>query len=169
MKTSIRILLPVVLIGSFAGGAAFAKPVAPAKVVASTTLPELKDAPRLRLVLRQIIRELGLTSEQVKAAREVLKAHREDVSAAFDAVVAAREDLRAAIRATPTDETALAAAADEVGAAQRDLALATALLRADLRLILTAEQLAKLEKIETRVTDRIDKVREVLEQWVKAA
>ncbi len=171
MKTSLRIFIPVVLLGSLAAGAAFAAPSIKADKTASgvvSSLSGLKDAPRLRLVLRRVIRELDLTPAQVEAARSVLKTHHAEVSAAVDAVAAARADLRATLRATPADAAALAAEADAVAAAQRELVLATALLRADLRLVLTEEQLAKLETLETRIIERIDHARGVFDRWVEA-
>ena len=104
----------------------------------------------------------------MEAARGVLKTHRADVSAAFDGVAAARAGLRTAIRATPVDDAALAVGADAVAAAQRKLVLATARLRADLRQILTDEQLAKLDTLETRVADRIGKARGAFARWIEA-
>ena len=172
MKTTLRHLLPLVVLGSLAVGAAFAAPLVKADKAASqavSSLDDLKDAPRLRFALRRVIRELDLTPAQVEAARGILKTHHAEVAAAADAVAAARAGLRAAIRTTPTDQAALAAGADGVASAERELVLATALLRADLRLILTTEQLARLETIETRITGRIDKARGLFARWVEAA
>ena len=172
MKQSSRMILSIALVGSLAAGALFAKPSVKAVQAVPKSivlLVELKDAPRLRSALRQAIRELGLSPEQVDAARKVLKTHREDVAVAFDAVEAARADLHAIIRNTPTDDAALAGGADVVAAAQRELVLATVLLRADLRLILTDEQLAKLSALEARLEGRMDKVRGIVERWIEAA
>ena len=172
MKTSLRFVIPAVLLGALAVGATFAAPAGksdkPAPEAVSS-LAGLKDTPRLRLVLRRVIRELELTPAQVDAARGVLKTHHAELSAAVDAVAAARAGLRAAIRATPADPASLADGADAVAAAPRELVLATALVRADLRLILTEEQLAKLDQMETRLTDRVDKARDVLARWIEAA
>lgn len=172
MNKTTRILLPLVLVGSLAAGALYAKPDLKADKAATQVvafLGELKDAPRLRLALRHVIRELELTPAQVEAAREVLKSHYAEVAAAIDEVAVARAGLREAIRATPTDDAALALEADAVAAAHRDLILATATLRADLRLILTNTQLAKLETLEARFQERMAKARDVFAAWVEAA
>ena len=161
-------LLPCLLL---LGGALVATPLlaGPAPRAAATQTsravlrePDLDAHPHALRALRRLRSELGLTPQQIETARGILLAHQADVAAALDKVVLARAGLRDAIRADVRDDAALADA-------QRELILATTLLRADLYPILTEEQAARLEGIEARVLDRLASLRETVSNWILSA
>ena len=168
-------LLPCLLL---LGGALVATPLlaGPAPRAAATQTsravlrePDLDAHPHALRALRRLRSELGLTPQQIETARGILLAHQADVAAALDKVVLARAGLRDAIRADVRDDAALAADATVAADAQRELILATTLLRADLYPILTEEQAARLEGIEARVLDRLASLRETVSNWILSA
>jgi Spy/CpxP family protein refolding chaperone len=65
-----------------------------------------------------------------------------------------RQSLRALITAEPLDEGALAAQAGRIAETQKQIVIASAHLRADLRKILTPEQLTRIEAWRDRAEER---------------
>jgi Spy/CpxP family protein refolding chaperone len=94
---------------------------------------------------RAFVRELDLTVDQRVALKGVLRMHRPLLRPLREQAQAEREALRALVVAPSLDENALAAQADRIAATHKQIVIASAHMRADLRKILSAEQLAKLE------------------------
>lgn len=159
----------ILLGGSIAASPLAALPKAsPSQTRAVAELPEFAANPRLALLVKHLRKELGLSPEQIRAARVVLLAHEEAVSSALDEVVLTRAELRLAIRDTTSDDATLIAAAETAAAAQRELLIATTLLRADLYPLLTPTQAERLERIETAILERIERARDTFGEWLHA-
>lgn len=84
--------------------------------------------------------DLNLTDEQRTEIRETVKAHREALVPAIEEVMAKRNILRAAVLADNADESAIRAAATDLGASIGDAAVLASKVAAEVKPILTDEQ-----------------------------
>ncbi len=164
MNKTLRFLIPVACVGAFSAAAVFAAgkktPDTVSVPAVSAALPE--GRPLMKFALRRVADELDLTEAQLIAAKEIIRQHYGEVHVALDNARAVRAELRGVIRSGKADDASLAAAADKVAAAAREVAVTTARLRADLQLVLDDEQRAKIEMLEARWHKRVDDLREAL-------
>jgi len=162
----IRLLATLVIAGGF-----FSLPVR----AADDTQPEsagpgIEESTELAAVAghfgRGLAKELGLTAEQRKAAKEVMRMHQPVLRPLMEQSRAEREALRALIVAPTLDETALAAQADKIAATHKQIVIASAHLRADLRKVLTADQLAKVDEMRAGAGHRAKHGRAKFQEWL---
>lgn len=125
-------------------------------LLASTTLLNARPAsddnqPRHQGFLKagQMRKALNLTDEQTAKIKTEFAAQRETLKAQAHKVRDARSGLREAIQ-SGAPESQIRAAAAAVGTAEGDLAMERAALFARIKPILTTEQLAKLQTLQTK-------------------
>lgn len=115
---------------------------------------------------RGLARELELTNEQRQELKAIMQMHQPVLRPLLDQAQAERAALRDLIAVTPLDETALATEADRIAATHKEIVIASARLRADLRTILTPDQLAKLEGWRAHAKARDAHGRARLREWL---
>lgn len=94
-------------------------------------------------------RGLDLTDDQRAQLRKIREARQAEFKAAAEKLGAARQGMRALIQAETIDESAIRAKSAEVAAAEAEVAILNAKVRAESMQILTAEQQAKLKELRT--------------------
>ena len=104
----------------------------------------------------RVLRYLDLTGEQREAIRGVAERHRESGRSLRQQLGSARRALRAEVRSGAADETAIRALAAEVAPLAADAAVRRAALYAEIRGLLTDEQLEQLDALQAgaRENDR---------------
>ena len=95
------------------------------------------------------LRALDLTDDQRAQLRKIREARQAEFKAAGEKLGAAREGMRALMEADPINESAIRAKSQEVAAAEAELAILNAKVRAESLQILTSEQQAKLKELRT--------------------
>ena len=90
---------------------------------------------------------LDLTDDQRAQMRKIREARQSEFKAAGDKLGAAREGMRALIEADTINESAIRAKSAEVAAAEAEVAILNAKVRAESLQILTSEQQAKLKEL----------------------
>lgn len=147
-------MLALALAGSFVGsGLAAGAPLGddvpearPLRMLASGQFGRL-------LTLRS---ELGVTPEQRAAIREILKSHKAEFATALKPVAEKRRALREATLADNANESAIRAAADELGKAIGDAAVLGAIIKAKMHEVLTPEQRQKISQFREQSDTAID-------------
>ncbi len=99
-------------------------------------------------------RGLDLSDDQRAQLRKVREAHQSEFKAAGEKMRAAREGMRALIDADAINESAIRTKSNEVAAAEADLAILNAKVRAESMQILTADQQAKLKEMRANRESR---------------
>ena len=94
-------------------------------------------------------RFLDLTDDQRVQLRKIREARQSEFKAAGEKLHAAREGMRALMEADSINESAIRTKSQEVAAAEADLAILNAKVRAESLQILTSEQQAKLKELRT--------------------
>ncbi|MGB6045070.1 MAG: periplasmic heavy metal sensor [Pirellulales bacterium] len=92
------------------------------------------------MVLRS---ELDMTTEQREQIRTILTSHRNEIKTSVKPVVQQRRKLRDAVTAQEPDEQQIRAAADALGKSIGDAAITMSKIAAELREVLTEDQLEK--------------------------
>ena len=92
-------------------------------------------------------RALDLTDDQRAQLRKVRDARQSEFKAAGEKLGAARQGMRALIEADTINESAIRAKSAEVAAAEAEVAILNAKVRAESLQILTSEQQAKLKEL----------------------
>jgi protein CpxP len=90
---------------------------------------------------------LDLTDDQRAQMRKIRDARQSEFKAAGEKLGAAREGMRALIEADTINESAIRAKSAEVAAAEAEVAILNAKVRAESLQILTSEQQAKLKEL----------------------
>ena len=98
-------------------------------------------------MLQHMATELELTDEQLDQAQQILDQHESENEAARQSVRSAHDVLAELMHAESFDETAIRAAAEELGAAQAEMIVAHAMVLRDLRELLTPEQLDRFTQM----------------------
>lgn len=118
---------------------------------------------RFREVIRTAMRnmlnfrhETPLTAEQKRKARGVLESHRSDIRTQMEKGRDARRAMMDAVKASGPDAVATKEAADKIGNAARDRALLMAKVASEIRPLLTAEQLERVEAARTEIESQMD-------------
>jgi protein CpxP len=94
-------------------------------------------------------RGLDLTDDQRAQLRKIREARQSEFKAAGEKLRAAREGMRALIEADSINESAIRSKSQEVAAAEAEVAILNAKVRAESMQILTSEQQAKLKELRT--------------------
>lgn len=92
-------------------------------------------------------RFLDLSDDQRAQLRKIREARQPEFKAAGDKLRTARQGMRALLEADAINEAAIRARSQEVAAAEADVAILNAKLRAESLQILTSEQQAKLKEM----------------------
>lgn len=120
-------------------------------------------------VLKAFIR-LNLTDQQKQEIATILKSYRDEVLMNIDDVIVARRDLAETIHGTTYNESAVRQASKNVASAEEELAVLHAKILGELKGVLTAEQLSKIEQLKSdileRIQNRIDKIRTLVDLWI---
>lgn len=103
------------------------------------------DHPRMRRVASRMAQALDLTDNQRHALKDVVRMHQPVLQPLLQQARQERQSLRSLIIADQLDETALATQASRIGDTRKQIVIASAHLRADLRKILTPEQITRIE------------------------
>jgi Spy/CpxP family protein refolding chaperone len=93
------------------------------------------------------LRGLDLTDDQRAQLRKIREARQSEFKTAGDKLGAARQGMRALIEADSINESAIRAKSAEVAAAEAEVAILNAKVRAESLQILTSEQQAKLKEL----------------------
>jgi protein CpxP len=104
--------------------------------------------------------DLNLTDEQKATVKETFQKHQPAVKPLVDKLVTERRALQDLIHAEKLDESAIRAQAAKVAAVEADLAVERAKIAQELRPVLTAEQIQKLQEMKSEFRGRLDGARE---------
>jgi Spy/CpxP family protein refolding chaperone len=115
-----------------------------------------RDHPRMRQFARRIAQALDLTEDQRQALKDVVRMHQPVLQPLRQQARNERQSLRALITADQLDETALATQAGRIADTQKQIVIASAHLRVDLRKILTPDQLGRIEAWRGRAENRFE-------------
>jgi protein CpxP len=99
-------------------------------------------------------RELNLTDAQKDQIKSIVESHRDEWKALGDRERAARQALEQAITSGTVDEGLIRQRSAEAAAVQADLAVARARTHAEVFQILTPEQKAKAQELQTQREER---------------
>ena len=94
--------------------------------------------------------QLDLSDAQKQQIRDITKRHRDQTQPIVQRLMTAMEAQRAAIEAVPVNEPAVRSAAQDVAAAQADMAVEQARLHSDIFGVLTVEQQTKAKQLEAQ-------------------
>lgn len=108
---------------------------------------------------------LGLTDDQRQQIRAAVTAHRDEFRALMERGRQAREAQKAAIDAMPVNEQAVRAAAAQVAAVEADTAVLRARVHEQVFSLLTPDQQAKAQALETQREQRRAQMRAERQQW----
>lgn len=113
-------------------------------------------------------RALDLTEDQKSRIKDVLRTHADEIKAQMQASATARRALHDAVMAQTTNESAIRAAAAQVGQAQGDAALLFARVRTEIDPILTPEQKEKIQSFHARGGRHADAAGRSLDRFLKS-
>ena len=109
------------------------------------------DGPRtMRPGVGPEFRALNLTDDQRAQLRKIREARQSEFKAAGEKLHAAREGMRALVGADSINEAAIRAKSQEVAAAEAEMAILNARVRAESLQVLTSEQQAKLKELRAK-------------------
>jgi protein CpxP len=108
----------------------------------------------------RVLDRLDATAEQKAQIREVLGRYRPETEPAVRQLVAERRTLRKMIQGGAPDEAAIRGQAARVASLESDLAVVRARAAKEVRALLTAEQLARLEDLQARRERKADRMME---------
>ena len=100
--------------------------------------------------------KLGITDEQARQIKAVIKADKDNIKGLVTKLHDARTSMREAIRASDANETSVRAASAKVAAAEADVAVERMKLFAKISPILTDTQRKKLAEVQSRVDEFVD-------------
>jgi Spy/CpxP family protein refolding chaperone len=92
--------------------------------------------------------DLNVTDEQRSQIREVVAKHRDEIKPVVASVVEKRKALRQAVMANPVDEAAIRTASDNLAKVIGDAAVLASKVIAEIRPILTEEQIKKVQEFQ---------------------
>jgi protein CpxP len=111
-------------------------------------------------LLREKFAALSLTDAQKATLKQTLQKHQPTMKPLVDKMVTERQALQDLIHAEKLDESAIRAQAAKVAAVEVDLAVERAKIAQELRPVLTAEQIKKLQEMRSEFRGRLDGARE---------
>jgi Spy/CpxP family protein refolding chaperone len=98
--------------------------------------------------------QLDLSDAQKQQVRDITQRHRQQTQPLAQRLQQAMEAQRAAIQAIPVNESLVRSAAQDLAAAQADMAVEQARLHSDIFAVLTAEQQEKAKQLEAQAQAR---------------
>ncbi len=98
--------------------------------------------------------QLDLSDAQKQQVRNITQRHRQQTQPLVQRLQQAMEAQRAAIQAIPANESLVRSAAQDLAAAQADMAVEQARLHSDIFAVLTAEQQEKAKQLEAQAQAR---------------
>ena len=119
-------------------------------------------------VFTRISADLDLSDDQIGRIKDVLRAHASEIKDQLQASAQARQALHALMIAQPVDESAVRAAAQQVGQTQASGALLFAKIRGEVDPILTTEQKSRIQTFQTRMGQRADKSVQSFDAFLKS-
>jgi Spy/CpxP family protein refolding chaperone len=119
-------------------------------------------------LFNRMSRALDLTEDQKSRIKDVLRTHADEIKAQMQVSATARRALHDAVMAQPTNESAIRAAAAQVGQTQGDAALLFARLRTEIDPILTPEQKAKVQSFQARGGHHADAAGRSIDRLLKS-
>ncbi|MEW6355592.1 MAG: Spy/CpxP family protein refolding chaperone [Planctomycetota bacterium] len=111
------------------------------------------------LILRS---QINVTPEQREKIRAIVEGHSDEIVPVAKKIVEKNRALRKEVFAEKTDEAAIRAAADQLGAAIGDAAVLASGIRAETRKVMTADQIEKIEEFRAYKDRAVDSVLERL-------
>lgn len=121
---------------------------------------------RIERLMKFAADKLDLTDPQITALKEVLRLHQPELQPLMERARVEREELRAIVAAEQLDDAALEAQASKIADTTKALTIASARLRADMRTILTPEQVDKLMQARQHMAQRRQHGREAFGTWL---
>ena len=110
--------------------------------------------------LAEQLASLGLSEDQKATVKETFQKHQSTLKPLVEKLVTERRALQDLIHTGKADETAVRAQAGKIAAIEADLAVERAKIAAELRPVLTEEQIKKLQEMKGEFRDRVDQFRE---------
>lgn len=124
-------------------------------LVSSAVMEEEGSAPAGRH-LSKMATELGLTSQQQQALKDVFAQNRPQAASLMKQLKLERRSLRTLIQADVIDEAAIRTQSAKVAAVEADLAVQRAHVAQQMRAILTPEQVQKFKALQAKRDSRMD-------------
>lgn len=100
--------------------------------------------------------ELNITAEQREKIQAIVKSHKAEIAAVAQPIVEKRRALREAVSVKNPDEKAIRAASDELGKAIGNAAVLGSKVKAEVRAVLTPEQMQKIESFRKQHDQSVD-------------
>jgi Spy/CpxP family protein refolding chaperone len=117
--------------------------------------------------LRMIAPQLGLTDPQKAQIKSIFQSHKDEWKALADRAVTARKALNEAVSAEAIDETVIRQRSADVAAVRADIAVAHAHARAEVFQILTPEQQAQVNSLQSQMESRFEQRRQQVQKRFK--
>lgn len=117
--------------------------------------------------MRARLAGLALTQDQKVQLRKTLSDRLATAKPLIQKFVAERRALRALVQAEKIDEAAIRAQVSKMSVTGADLVVEIARAAQELRPVLTADQLAKIDKFEQNADQRLDAVLNLLSNWLE--
>jgi Spy/CpxP family protein refolding chaperone len=119
--------------------------------------PARRAQDQLRSDREKAIKELGITSEQQGRMRTIYQEHQDEIASANRKVRQARQSFQQAIMSEQLDEGLVNKRIDDLAAAQMDQVKNQARLTAELRKVLTPDQVVKFNELQRQIRERRNK------------
>jgi Spy/CpxP family protein refolding chaperone len=114
--------------------------------------------------MKKMAAELGLTSQQQQAVKDVFAKNRPQAESLMKQLKTERHALRALIQADAVDEAAIRAQSAKVASVEAELAVQRAQSAQQIRAILTPEQILKFKELQAKRDNRMEEKRGHLQQ-----
>jgi Spy/CpxP family protein refolding chaperone len=115
---------------------------------------------RKRELQRRLMQAIGLTSEQHQRMQEIRRSHEDEAITTGRRLRQARQALDRAIMSEPYNETAVRQTTEELAAAQADKIRLESRIRAQVRGVLTSDQVIRFHQIERQMRREMREQRE---------
>jgi len=113
---------------------------------------------------RMILRQLGLTDSQKEQIKGIMQAHSADWKSLAERALATHKALHEALTADAVDDSVIRQRSADVAAVQADMAVAGAHARTEVLQLLTPEQQAQVQSLQSKMQQRLDERRQRLEE-----
>jgi Spy/CpxP family protein refolding chaperone len=115
---------------------------------------------RKRELQRRLMQAIGLTPEQHQRMQEIRRSHEDEAITAGRRLRQARQALDRAIMSEPYDEAAVRQSTEELAAAQADRIRLESRIRAQVRGVLTPDQVIRFHQLERQIRREMREQRE---------
>lgn len=161
-KRTLALALSLLTVGGLCAGAT-AMHAADARVAAGPFAEKSEGGPLRRFISGQIGRlitlrsELNLSDDQKAKMKAIVMSHKAEIAAVAKPIVEHKRAIRDAMLAKDgTDEAAIRAATDAMAKPFGDAAVLAAKIRAEVRAVLTPDQMKKIGEFRTQLDTGID-------------